>query len=189
MKIIDTSTVLPADLSKWEQDQVYNGLDCCVTAEVLDALLPQLDEHTRATYNFSKRLQGPALEMRLRGVLIDQARKTAVIDDYFAKIEHLNANLERIVFEGVGLPHFNWRSGPDRAKLFYEYLQIPVIKRGGRPTTDRAAREKMEQYLIARQIVRHIDIMADLGKKISVLKTALDPDGRIRTSYHWSPQF
>lgn len=184
MKIIDTSTTSPDDLTPFEREMIYNGLDCCITAEVLNALLPQLDSHTSRTYAFSKALQGPALEMRLRGVLVDQARKAAVIDDYFHKIETLNENLERIVFEGVGLPHFNWRSTADLQTLFYDRLQIPVIKRGGRPTVNRDALEKMEQYLIARQIVRHITTMRDLGKKISMLKTEIDPDGRMRTSYN-----
>jgi len=40
-----------------QRDQVFNGLDCCVTAEVLDVLLPQLDNHTTATYSFSKSLR------------------------------------------------------------------------------------------------------------------------------------
>lgn len=167
-----------------EREWIYNGLDCCITAEILGALLPQLDNHTSATYAFSKALQGPALEMRLRGVLVDQARKAEVVEDYFDKIEHLNANLERIVLEGVGLESFNWRSGPDLQKLFYEKLKIPVIRKGGRPTCDRNALEKMETYLIARPIVRHITAMRDLGKKISMLKTEIDPDGRMRTSYN-----
>lgn len=163
---------------------VYNGLDCCITSEVLDALLPQLDNHTTATYAFSKALQAPALEMRLRGVLVDQARKAEVIDLYFNQIDRLEAQLERIVLEGVGLPHFNWRSNPDLHTLFYDRLAIPPIRRGGRPTVNRDALEKMGQYLVARQIVRHITTMRDLAKKISVLKTAIDPDGRIRTSYN-----
>ena len=91
MKVIDTSTTLPTSLSAFEREQVYNGLDCCVTAEILDALLPQLDNHTAATYSFSKALQGPALEMRLRGVLVDQARKAEVIDEYFDRIEALDS--------------------------------------------------------------------------------------------------
>ena len=184
MKIIDTSITSSADLTPFERECVYNGLDCACTAEVLDALLPQLDDHTAATYSFSRALQGPCLEMRLRGVLVDQQRKAEVIDDYFAKIERLESQLERIVFEGVGLPHFNWRSPADLRLLFYDRLAIPAIKRGGKPTTNRDALEKMEQYLIARQIVRHITTMRDLGKKISMLKTEIDPDGRIRTSYN-----
>lgn len=184
MKIIDTSITKPEELTAFEREQIYNGLDVCVTSEVLDALLPQLDDHTSRTYSFSKALQGPALEMRLRGILVDQARKAEVIDLYFNQIERLEAQLDRIVLEGVGLPHFNWRSNPDLHELFYNRLAIPPIRRGGRPTVNRDALEKMEQYLIARQIVRHITTMRDLGKKIAMLKTEIDPDGRIRTSYN-----
>ena len=64
MKIINTAEADPKSLSAQEREWVYNGLDCCVTAEVLDQLLPQLGNHTAATYAFSKSLQGPVLEMR-----------------------------------------------------------------------------------------------------------------------------
>ena len=181
-RIVNSNDPLPTDAM--EKLWWYNAADCMVTHEVLEVIEPQLDTYTRATYEFSKALQAPALEMRLRGVLVDQARKAEVIDDYFAKIERLEAQLERIVFEGVGLPHFNWRSPADLRLLFYDRLAIPAIKRGGKPTTNRDALEKMEQYLIARQIVRHITGMRDLGKKISMLKTEIDPDGRMRTSYN-----
>lgn len=185
MKIIHTATSTPDDIpDQWTRDQVYNGLDCCVTSEVLDVLLPQLDNHTAATYNFSKSLQGPALEMRLRGVRVDLARKAEVIEEFHEKIEFLERNLERIVFEGVGLAKFNWRSPVDLQELFYNRLAIPVIKKAGRPTTNREALEKMEAYTVAKQIVSHMSAMRDLGKKISVLKTEIDPDGRVRTSYN-----
>src|SRR5258706_5758414 len=185
MRVINTAEVTPDAIpSQWERDQVYNGLDCCVTSEVLDVLLPQLDNHTAATYAFSKALQGPALEMRLRGVRVDLARKTEVIDEFYDKIETLERNLERIVLDGVGLPHFNWRSNPDLHTLFYDRLGIPVIRKGGRPTVNRDALEKMEAYTVAKPIVAHMSAMRDLAKKISVLKTEIDNDGRIRTSYN-----
>lgn len=167
-----------------EREWVYNGLDCCVTTEVLDALTPQLDPFTSHTYDFSRALQGPTLEMRLRGILVDQARKAEVIDEYYNKVELLENNLERIVFEGIGLKKFNWRSPADLQYLFYDKLKIPEIRRGGRATVNRDALEKMESYLIARPIIRHMTTMRDLGKKISMLKTEIDPDGRIRTSYN-----
>lgn len=184
MRIINTADATPNNITQWEREQVYNGLDCIVTHEVLDAILPQLDQHTGPTYEFSKALQGPALEMRLRGVLVDQARKAEVIEEYHAKVEQLQRNLERIVLEGVGLQHFNWRSNADLHTLFYDRLGIPVIRKGGRPTVDRTALEKMEAYTIARPIVSHMSAMRDLAKKISVLKTEIDPDGRMRTSYN-----
>jgi DNA polymerase I len=184
-RIIRTSEAKPGDLAnQMERDWVYNGLDCCVTAEVLDAMLPQLDEHTSETYAFSRALQGPALEMSLRGVLVDRLRVSEVIDEFYDKIEMLERNLERIVLEGVGLSHFNWRSNPDLQRLFYDKLGIPVIRKQGRPTVDRNALEKMEAYTIAKPIVGHMSAMRELSKKISVLKTEIDPDGRIRTSYN-----
>lgn len=184
MKIIDTATYRPEDFPQWERDQVYNGLDCVITREVLDAIHPQLDKHTNPTYDFSKSLQGPVLEMGCRGVLIDQARKAEVIEDFHAQIDRLERNLERIVLEGVGLSHFNWRSNPDLHTLFYEKLGIPVMRKQGRPTVNREALERMEAYTIARPIVAHMSAMRDLAKKISVLKTKVDADGRMRTSYN-----
>lgn len=181
-KIIDTSLTLPTDLSAWEREQVYNGMDCCVTTEIIDVLLPQLDEHTSATYDFSRALQGPALEMRLRGVKVDQRRRAEVIEDYYAQIDKLEAQLERIVFEGVGLHTFNWRSNPGLASLLYDTLGIPPPR--GKRSVDRNALEKLDAYLIARQIVRHVTTMREIFKKIDVLKQEIDPDGRIRTSYN-----
>lgn len=163
---------------------VYNGLDCVITREVLDATLPQLDNVTGATYAFSKALQGPALEMALRGVRVDQHRRAEVIDDFHDKIDQLERQLERIVLEGVGLPHFNWRSNADLQTLFYDRLGIPVVRKQGRPTVDRGALEKMEAYTVARPIIAHMSAMRELAKKISVLKTEVDSDGRIRTSYN-----
>lgn len=184
MRIIKTHEMNPEELSPWERDQVYNGLDVCVTRDCLDAMLPQLDEHTEKTYEFSKALQGPTLEMRVRGVLVDQARKAEVIDEYYAIIETLEAQLERIVLDGVGLPSFNWRSHRDLHKLFYDTFGLPTVRKAGRPTTDRGAREKLGIYPIAEQIIKHINTLTELGDKISVLKTDLDADGRIRTSYN-----
>lgn len=184
MRIIDTSVTTPEQMSAWEREQCYNGLDVCITAEVLDVLLPQLDNYTRATYEFSKALQAPVLEMKLRGVLIDQVRKAEVLDELHSALEILDRNLERIVLEGIGLSSFNWRSNADLHRLFYDRLRIPVITRGGRPTVNREALERMESYLIARPIVAHLVAMRDIGKKIGVLRTEIDPDGCIRTSYN-----
>ena len=184
-RIIHTERSTPDEIpDQWSRDQVYNGLDCCVTAEVLEACLPQLDPTTQATYNFSRALQGPAIEMALRGVRVDRARLSEVLDEFYDKIDFLERNLERIVLEGVGLPHFNWRSPADRTNLFYEKLGIPPIRKKGVLTTDRNAREKMMAYTIARPIIVHMNAIADLAEKIKKLKTEIDPDGRLRTSYN-----
>lgn len=186
MKIIQTSSMNPKDLTAFESEMAYNGLDCCITREVFDAIeIPsQASPHEKATYEFSKSLQGPVLEMNARGIRIDNARKMEVIDEYYDKLDILERNLERIVLEGVGLPHFNWRSNNDLQKLFYERLMIPPIRKHGRPTVDRNALEKMEAYTSAKTIISHMSTMREIAKKIGVLRTDIDADGRMRTSYN-----
>lgn len=185
MRIINTELSTPEDIpTQMERDWVYNGLDCCVTRECLDAMLPQLTPETQATYDLSRRLQGPLLEVGLRGVRIDQHRKAGVIDTLYDNLDYLERNLQRIVLEGVGMPSFNWRSTPDRQELFYSRLQIPVINRRGRPTVDRSAREKMMGYTIAQPILIHMNALADINEKIKKLKSEIDTDGRIRTTYN-----
>lgn len=184
MRIIRTDQTNPDTVSHWDGEQIYNGVDVLATRQCFDAMSAQLDETTNPTYRFSLALQAPTMEMRCRGIRIDQQKKAEVIDDYHDKIEMLERNLERIVLEGVGLPHFNPRSNTDLQTLFYEKLGIPVIRKQGRPTVDRSALEKMEAYTVAKPIVAHLSAIRELGKKISVLKTSIDPDGRIRTSYN-----
>src|SRR5258708_26321630 len=107
MKIIQTDKINPSQLKATEKDWVYNGLDGRVTCEVLEALLTQLNDYTSRTYDFSRALQGPILEMRLRGVKIDEWRRTEIREEYFNKLEAAEDRLERIVREGCNFVGFN----------------------------------------------------------------------------------
>lgn len=184
MRIIQTDKVLPSELKPEEKESVYNGLDCCVTLEVFEMLRPQLDNLSSAAYAYSRALQGPVLEMRLRGVLVDKVRKSQVLDTYHDKLDFLERNLERIVREGVGMYGFNWQAPAQKCDLFYNYLGIPVIKKKGRPTVERAALERMQVYATARPIIAHLLAMGELSSRIKMLRTEVDPDGRMRTSYN-----
>lgn len=185
MKIIDTSKLTPRSLKPQERAWVYNGLDACVTYEVLDVLLPQLDKVRSRTYDFSRDLQGPVLDMRIHGVKVDMARRAEVTEQYYQDLDRLETNLERIVREGFDFIGFNWRSPPDLRTLFYDICRIPTIfTKAGRPTVNRAALEKMEAYTIAQPIIKHMKAMRDIKKRLDVLKTEIDHDGRIRTSYN-----
>jgi DNA polymerase-1 len=170
-------------LSATERLWIYNGLDCCVTLEVLDALLPQLDNQTRATYEFSKALQGPCLEMNMRGILVDEVRRRRVISEYRETIARLQGQLWQIV-KGAYDIDLNWRS-PDQLKhLFYEVMGYAPIKKKGKVTVDRDALEKLSMQFLARPIIAHLLLLRDIAKKEGVLRTDIDPDGRMRTSFN-----
>lgn len=184
MKIIPTSQIGTVDFTGDQEHWLYNGLDCCVTREVFDVIAPQMDEIAQGTYNFSRSLQAPVLEMNTRGLLVDQERRSQVIRSFEHKIVQLERQLDRILAEGVGTS-LNWRSPAQLVKLFYEVMGYPVIrKRLGGPTVDRDALEKLQAHFLAKPIIAHILALRDLGKKLSVLRTEIDPDGRMRTSFN-----
>jgi DNA polymerase-1 len=182
--ICDTHEFNPKDCDDWEREQIYNGLDCCITFELLEVLRKKLDNATSATYDFSRKLQGPVLEMRVRGVLIDQDRRLEVLDSYYDQQSWHEEIIERFVREGCGQVGFNWRSLNHLKELFYERLGITPIRNRGTVTVDHNALKKMEDYDFARPIITQLLQLRDIAKKVSVLKTEIDRDGRIRTSYN-----
>jgi DNA polymerase I-like protein with 3'-5' exonuclease and polymerase domains len=186
MRVINTAELDPKDLRPWDRTQVYNGMDCCVTYEVLDQLLPKLTPQMAKTYAFSKALQGPVLEMRINGIKIDLARRAQVVEEYFDLLTKMENNLERIVREGTDFVGFNWRSVDCLRRLFFDIFRIPImtLTKGGQPSVNRVVLEKMENYAIAYPIVQLMKEMREIAKRISVLKAEVDPDGRMRTSYN-----
>lgn len=191
VEIIDTSTLTRRTaLPKTTSDWVYNGLDCCVTLEVLHEIEPQLDNVSSGTYNFSRELQAPILEMTMRGTLVDQRRRQEVLASKREAIALLEERIDRLVCEGVGMPAgFNWRSPQQMANLLYDVIGLPVIRRRnaqGRlvPTTNRDAIERLSNYFIAEPICNHLLALRDLDKQRQFLETGIDPDGRMRTNFN-----
>lgn len=191
MKAIKTHKLSPLTMpaSQTELLWLYNGLDCCVTSEVLDAIKPQLDNQTRTTYEFEKALQAPVLEMRVRGILVDQEQRDKVIHEYEQQRGQIADSLNTIIRDGIGIHDLNWNSPLQLKRLFYSVLGLPPIKKRNskgayEPTVNRDALEQLDAYFLAQPLVSHILGLRDLNKKIGVLKTGIDPDGRMRTSYN-----
>lgn len=193
MRIIDTSTLSPeTPLSPNEKAWVYNGLDCCVTLEVRNVLHNQHDNISTATYEFSKALQAPVLEMAMRGLRVNARRRHQVLDQFKGQIELLSNQLAEIVRDGVGFPidsPFWWRSNKQLKNLFYDVMELPVQKKRNSegvmaPTVNREAIEKLSIYLMAEPICAHMLALRDLEKKRQFLETEIDPDGRMRTSFN-----
>lgn len=197
-RIIYTGSLRPdTPLSLDDREWVYNGLDSCVTLEVRNAIKPQLDSTTAATYEFSKSLQAPILEMTGRGILIDQQKRREVLGKYRKQIEQLDRQLTEIVREGIGVPvqntvvkgdtKFWWRSRTTLMNVLYDVMQLPVQKKRNAkgvmaPTVNRDALEKLQYYFYAEPIILHLLALRDVDKKRSLLETEIDLDGRHRTS-------
>ncbi len=198
MKIINTASLTPESMPSTQTERlwIYNGLDCCVTAEVLEDLLPQLTPDTQNIYNLSRDLQGPILEMNMRGVIIDEERRKSLLHTYREEVNIVALQLNRIIREGIGW-QFEigktrknpWPSDDQLQTLFFEVMGIAEITKrnaaGDRVrTVDRNALEKLEAYFYAEPIVRHLYLLREHAKRISFLSTAIDADGRLRTSFN-----
>lgn len=197
-RIIQTGDLEPGvPLPPFDNEAVYNGLDSCVTLEVLHAIKPQLDKTTSATYDFSKALQAPIMEMTCRGILVDKAKRKEVLAKYHAQIDRLDKQLTRIVVEGIGAPVENkiekgelkywWRSRVQLMNVLYDVMRLPVQRKRNdkgvmAPTVDRDALEKLALNWLAEPIVLHLLSLRDVDKKRSLLETEIDKDGRHRTS-------
>lgn len=186
MRIIDSATFEPRNAN--ERDWLYNGLDCCVTLEVLHKTIPLLDNTTRATYEFSKELQAPVLEMTMRGLLVDQRRRKQILEQCKNDIATVAHQLNRIIRDGIGVTT-NWRSNPDLIHLFYTVLGFKPIKRrtpDGKytVTVNREAIEKLAANLRAAPICDRLLLLRELDKRRQRLEAALDSDGRERTNFN-----
>jgi DNA polymerase I len=192
MRIIDTSKYVSEEdletLSHFDRESMYNGLDCCVTLEILEVLLDELDEIARGTYNMSLALRAPILEMSLRGVRVDERQRQKILSEKKQKHFELEQRLKNLFFRGLGLD-LNYRSPKDMLYLFYEVLQIkPIRKRNASgkfvPTVDRDTIEKLSINYWALPLCAHIIALRELDKKISFLKVGIDADGRMRSTFN-----
>lgn len=187
--VFDTATLSKDTLlSQNHSDWIYNGLDCCVTLEIAEVLRTQLDSISRKTYEFSKALQAPILEMSMRGVLIDEVRRQKVLKQYQQQMQQLESQLDRILRDGVGVS-VNWRSPAQLKNLLYNVLNLPVIRKRNAqgfmaPTANREALEKLSHYFIAEPITAHMLMLRDLEKKRQFLVTNIDADQRIRSNFN-----
>lgn len=190
----ETAAALNADETSW----IYNGLDCCLTAEIYNELMGVLaDEpaNVKETYEFALKKLAPIFEMSLRGTRIDEATRRKSIAEISRELEELDAKFQRImrvVCEQEDNPrwYFNWNSPLQLKQLFYGRMGLKEIRKRNNkgqfvPTVDAAALEVFAaNYLYARPLANFILALRDLNKQLSFLKTEIDKDSRIRCNYN-----
>lgn len=187
MPVIFTDEFSPAGLPQSTVRQIYNGLDCCITSEVLTALAPLSGNEPNIIYNFERALQAPVLEMMLRGFRIDEYERQKGCALLRTQIAHLQRWLDEMAHAVWGKP-LNPASPKQLIDFLYRAMHLPEQwkseKGQKRISTDREALEKLEVYFYARPIISTILEIRNLRKKLSVLETEIDADGRMRTSYN-----
>jgi len=184
------------ELSEPQVHQVYCGLDCAVTFEVLEALaglcgveaeeLPsEPDSSFPSTYNFSRALQAPALDMMLRGFRIDEYERARAIEHLERECGELARQLN-LLAAAVWGKSLNPNSPKQLKEFFFERMRLPevVIREKGvaKVSTNREALEKLEVYFHARPLVALIEEWRDRSALLRQLKNEIDPDKRFRMS-------
>jgi DNA polymerase I-like protein with 3'-5' exonuclease and polymerase domains len=196
-RIINTADLLETSaLDHNAKEWIYNGLDCCVTLEIRDNLKAQLDDTTRRTYEFSKALQGPVLEMGMRGILVDNDQRQKVLKSFTRQVDQLASQLDELARDGVGFDispaktgGLWWRSPVRLKNLFYDVMGVPAVRKRNAnglysPTVDRDALERISEYFLAEPLARHLILLREIDKKRSWLRTDIDSDGRMRSNFN-----
>lgn len=184
MPIVETHKLTPGVHP--QQLQVYNGLDTCVTFEVHEAL-GRLFNQPPAIYAFERALQAPALEMMLRGFLVDDLARRAGVQALQHELTTLNWVLNEYAQAAWGRS-LNARSPAQLQEFFYGHMKLPeqwISQKGVRKLSmNREVLEKLEVYFHAQPIIATIFRIREVAKRLEVLQTEVDPDGRMRTSYN-----
>lgn len=193
-KIIKTEEVPDwNDFSNQERDWIYNAFDCAITEEIFQELMQIKKPYADSSYDFVRAMQAPAMCMANRGILID-TNKRMQVSTRLAKKETEYINRCVLFADAIGLEDFNPRSVDQVKNLLYNILAVPEqLKWDGATKTrkvsvDRDCLEKIQAlpYFYAKPFVNHILAIRETNKKLGVVRTGVDPDGRMRTSYNVS---
>ena len=190
MRIIDSADITEAvvrRMGETETSHVYNGLDCCVTFEIMENLEAELRDEpqcVRDTYADSLAKLGPFTEMSLRGLRVDSIRKSDALRAFQQDLDRLQSIWDQYC-EAAFDNTLNWASPKQMQTLFYDYLQINPIK--GRnskgayvPTTNEDALLKLADTFYGGPFARLVLAMRSIQKSMGFLKSQVDPDGRFR---------
>lgn len=186
MPIIETHKMEPSIAHAPEGQQIYNGLDCCLTFEVFEAVSKLTNEEPQI-YKFERALQAPILEIMLRGWKVDEYERQLNIKLLRERITAINSCLQEFAFAVWG-KELNPRSPKQLQDFFYGTMKLPeqwTSKKGVKKlSTDRETLEKLDLYFHARPIIACILAIRENSKKLEVFETEVSSDGRFRTSYN-----
>ena len=186
MQIV-SSNKLPSKASEEESLWIYNGLDCAVTLNALPVMAQQENEFSRISYNFVSGMRAPALEIMLRGIRVDMEQRQKFIESFSKDSIQLKLILDQFA-NAVWDKGLNPASPKQMKEFLYETMGLPEqyksAKGEKKVSTDRDALEKLSFYFHAQPIVNTVLAIRELDKRLAFLRTGIDKDFRLRTSYN-----
>jgi DNA polymerase-1 len=191
MPCIEMDGTIPQHLSAFDQYQVYNCLDSCITAQLVPEMLrmvTQSPNHPR-TYAREMQLQSLCLEMSSKGFPVNKMIMLNLLATLEAEAARAMKTLHKFC-AAIYHPPLNPNSPLQVGALFYDYLGIPVRwvydyktkqrKRG----TDRESLENLRSaYPIAAPFVNAILAFREPSKLAGVFKKGLEPNGTLRCNF------
>jgi DNA polymerase I-like protein with 3'-5' exonuclease and polymerase domains len=170
-------------------EAIYNALDTALTFEV-DLARQRLGANDTLIYDFERAMQGPALEMMLRGFKVDMMERERAI----CTLQNTRADLKELLFailDAVGGNFTDKIVGSDvqLRNLFYDRMRLAAIEQTRNGVTKRPMnRETLEKLMLrnkwAEVLVRLVLEIRDKNKALQVLETEIDNDFRWRCSYN-----
>lgn len=166
-----------------EQYWKYNCEDAARTFEVSLVLENVIDKlNLRIQFEWQMRTLQMAFHMMLRGVAIDTKLKN---DFVMELMEHSVVRQQQInVISGHNL---NPNSPKQLQEFFYNELKLPLQRnrKTGKPSCDEEALKILaNKEPLVRRLVYSIIEFRSLNTSLSVVRTPLDTDGKMRTSYN-----
>jgi DNA polymerase I len=163
----------------------YSAEDADVTIHLHQTLLPQLlsDPGLKAVYETIELPASIVLQqMERQGVLIDSPLLIKQSQEIGIRL----MELERQAYDLAGQP-FNLNSPKQIGEIFFERLQLPVVKKtpSGTPSTDEEVLEKLAQdYPLPKLLLQYRGLAKLKSTYTDKLPKMVNPrTGRVHTSY------
>jgi uracil-DNA glycosylase len=169
----------------------YNCTDNLRTWEIAEAQINYIKAiGQQAQMDFKMQTNHLCLRMMNRGVLIDKARRGAMVYDLETARAGYYRELEAIIPQSMVNPEAKtpwYRSPQQTATLFYDILGFQVVKNrktGSRTVGKEAFPVLKRKYPEFTGLFDRLDMAGSVDNSLGVVQSPLDPDGRMRCSYN-----